>query len=94
VYTKAVEFDWDEANLEKLARRHRVEPYEAEEVLLDPRRIGVGVYNSPSERRYGVIGETEDGRILVVVFTKRGDKVRVLMARDAESKEKRRYRRK
>lgn len=85
-------FDWDDSNVDHLAR-HGVTPDEAEEALLDPKRIGASAYNTMTERRSAVIGATEDGRVLFVVFTRREGDVRVIAARDAISAEKRRYRR-
>ncbi len=49
--------------------------------------------NSGVERRSGFIGATEAGRILYVAYTKRGGVIRVVTARDANSREKRSYRR-
>jgi uncharacterized DUF497 family protein len=43
-------FDWDDANVDHLAR-HDVTPEEAEEALLDPRRIGASAYAVEGERR-------------------------------------------
>jgi uncharacterized DUF497 family protein len=43
------------------------------------------------EARYGAIGSTEDGRVLVVVFTRRRGMIRVIGARDAPRPERRRY---
>ena len=88
------EFDWDEANTGHLAR-HGVEQWEAEEALLDPGRIGspASAYNVSGESRWAALGATESGRVLFVVFTRRREKVRVVTARDAEVREKRRYRR-
>lgn len=86
------EFDWDDDNIEHIAR-HGVEPWEAEEALLDSHRVGTDVYNVPGEIRWGAVGATDAGRILAVVFTRRHDRVRTIMARDAEDREKRRYRR-
>jgi uncharacterized protein len=93
VYTSdAVEFDWDEANEEHIAR-HDVTPEEAEEALTDPRRIGAPAYNVGTERRRAVLGATIDGRVLFVVFTIRRGKLRVVAARDATTTQRRRYRR-
>lgn len=85
-------FDWDEGNEEHIAR-HGVEPFEAEEALLDPGRVGLDVYGAVGEKRVGAIGMTDAGRILAVVFTRRGAMMRLITARDATDKEKRRYRR-
>ena len=85
-------FDWDDGNVDHLAR-HGVTPEEAEEALLDPARIGVPAYSVEGEVRRAALGATEDGRVLFVVFTRRGRKVRIVTGRDATSREKRRYRR-
>ena len=86
------EFDWDEANMGHVAR-HSVEWWEAEEALLDTGRVGSTAYNMRGEVRWVALGATEAGRILFVVFTRRGGRIRIVTARDAEIKEKRRYRR-
>ena len=85
-------FDWDDNNIEHIAL-HGVEPWEAEDALLDPYVIGADAYNVRGEVRWGAIGATDAGRILAVVYTRRGGKVRPIMAKDAEDTEKRRYRR-
>lgn len=85
-------FDWDDNNIEHIAR-HGVEPWETEEALLDPDAIGIDAYNVRGETRWGAIGATDAGRVLAVVFTRRRGRVRPIMARAAEDKEKRRYRR-
>lgn len=83
-------FEWDEHNESHIAD-HGVEGWEAEEALLDPNRIAATVYRTP-ENRWGALGATEAGRILFLVFTRRKGKIRVVTARDAKVKEKRRYR--
>ena len=85
-------FDWDRGNAGHIAR-HGVEPEEAEEALLDPRRIGLPAYSAPGERRFAALGATQTGRVLFVVFTRRGRTIRVISARDATPRERRRYRR-
>jgi hypothetical protein len=85
-------FDWDEANLDHIGR-HGVEPGEAEEALSDPRRRSEGAYNSRGERRWAMLGATELGRILFVVFARKARGDRVVTARPATDRERRRYRR-
>ncbi len=84
-------FAWDEHNIEHIAR-HGVGPGEAEEALVDPRRIIVPAYSVATERRQAVLGATEVGRVLFVVFTRRRGLIRVITARDASARAKRRYR--
>ncbi len=83
-------FDWDEANLDHIAQ-HGIDAEEAEDALLDPRRIPAPVYQGVTEQRRGLLGATLDGRVLFVVFTHREELVRVITARDVDAQEKRRY---
>ncbi len=85
-------FDWDDGNVDHI-RDHAVEPDEAEEALLDPQALGLGAYNAHGERRQAALGSTEGGRILVIVFTERHGRPRVITARDARKNEKRQYKR-
>lgn len=85
------EFDWDDDNIEHVAR-HGVEPWEAEDAILDPDRTGTSAYNAPGEQRFSLVGSAESGRILFVVFTRRRGRIRPITARDADDGEKRRYR--
>jgi uncharacterized protein len=83
---------WDDEAIAHIAR-HGVEPWEVEEVLADPHRRKFSAYNAPSDKRMGFIGKTEDGRILVVVLSKKAKGVRPFMARDVTKAEKKTYRR-
>lgn len=80
-------FIWDDHNIEHIAR-HGVLPDEAEEAFWDEDRIP---FHAHSGHR-GLIGATDEGRRLVVIFVKKeGDRIRVITARNAESDEKRLY---
>ena len=75
-------FEWDSANVAHIAE-HGVKPEEAEEVLLgDPIDFGFEVIDG--EERWGYIGETNEGRILRVVITLRGERMRVVTAFEPE----------
>ncbi len=76
-----MEFDWDDANREHIAA-HGVSPPEAEEVVQND-SIDLGRQDADGEDRYLELGETLRGRILLVVTTMRGRKVRVVTAYDA-----------
>lgn len=84
-------FDWDDANIEHIAE-HGLEPEDVEEVFLNP-TLPAAAYNVPGEKRFALLGTTDAGRILYVVYTKRSGQVRIATARDANKSEKRRYRR-
>jgi uncharacterized DUF497 family protein len=81
-------FEWDNANISHVAE-HDVEPEEAEQVILNrPVDLKSELHNG--EERVPHIGETDAGRILVVVTTLVGEKVRVVTAWPA-NKNYRRY---
>jgi uncharacterized protein len=81
-------FEWDDDNIDHIAQ-HRVEPSEAEEAVLDRHRAPFPAHSG----RYGTIGRTEDGRLLVVIAERCGLSWRVVTARDATPTERRAYRR-
>jgi len=82
-----VEFDWDVANIEHIAE-HDVTPDEAEQVFSDEENVlDDDIEHSIVERRFLIIGMTEKGRLLYQIFTRRGDKVRVISSRDINKKE-------
>jgi uncharacterized DUF497 family protein len=73
-----IEFDWDEANIEHIAR-HNLKPEEAEQVLEnDPLELEPQLING--EERFPNIGVTNGGKWLVVIVTQRGIKPRVVTA--------------
>jgi hypothetical protein len=75
-------FEWDAGNSDKNWLRHLVRQPEAEQTLLNsPLVVGVTVKHAPAEPRYIALGQTDTGRLLTVVFTVRGAKVRVISAR-------------
>ncbi len=85
-------FDWDDDNAGHIAR-HGVEWPQAEEALADPQRFGLGQATVRGELRYSYAGKTESGRVLVVVYTHRRGRIRVVTAREANPSETRSYRR-
>lgn len=77
-------FDWDEANINHIAR-HSILPHEAEEVILNG-SFNLGTQEVEGEVRFPELGTTNSGRILVVVITPRGVKQRVVTAYTADSR--------
>jgi uncharacterized DUF497 family protein len=77
-------FDWDNANRDHLAR-HGVMPQEAEQVVLgDPLDTELQTAEgSGEEERLLQLGETAKGRILQLLTTWRGGQVRIISAWDA-----------
>ena len=69
-------FDWDEANTEHL-RRHGVERHEAGEVV-QGNSLYLNVTLRSGELRRKELGETLAGRVLIIVTSARGYKIRVV----------------
>lgn len=82
------EFEWDEWNKEKNFKKHGVTDGECEEAFFDiKKKILRDVLHSDKEERYIVLGKTKRERLLFVVFTIRGNKIRIISARDLNKKE-------
>ena len=83
-------FLWDDGNLSKLDA-HNLDPEEVEEAMLDPNRMSSEAQNTATERRYALLGATTSDRVLRVIYTYRGDDIRVITAFPPSEKEQRRY---
>ncbi len=75
------------ANLAK----HGVSLAEGDGVLLDPFAITVEDDSAAGEARWATIGMNSIGSLCVVVWTERGDDMRLISVRNAEPKERRAY---
>ncbi|MHB8066807.1 MAG: BrnT family toxin [Desulfobaccales bacterium] len=84
-------FEWDEIKAAKNYAAHGVSFEAARDVFKDPFAIEWCDDREPyGEDRFVIIGMVE-GRLLYVVYTMRGEVIRIISARGAESYEKRRY---
>jgi len=82
-------FEWDGHNEGKNRDRHGVEPGECEEAFFNrPFVLADDAKHSANESRFFALGKSDSGRSLLIVFTIRGDKVRVISARDMSRKER------
>jgi len=71
-------FDWDEPNLEHIAR-HRVTSEECEEAYRNGPMV-IEHQKRRRERRRLCLGETDSGRLLAFVVTERKGKIRFVTA--------------
>ena len=86
-------FEWDQSNIEKNWEKHRVSYLECEEVFFNqPLLAQEDEIHSKFEPRYYVLGRSNDGRHLFIVFTIRRNKIRVISARNMSRRERRIYR--
>ena len=87
VFQGVTGFEWDRANIAHIAN-HNVLPDEAEEVFSDKDNIvEEDVEHSTVEKRFLIVGKTQEGRLLYQIFTRRGDNLRVISSRDINRKE-------
>lgn len=85
-------FEWDSGNQEKNWLKHRITTKEIEKVFVNkPAFIFADEKHSFSEKRYGLYGRTDGGRLISIVFMIRQQTIRVITARDMSKKERRIY---
>jgi hypothetical protein len=84
-----IKFDWDDANVQHLAR-HNVRPEEAEQVILNGTAY-VEFQIENAEERFAVVGRTNSGRFLTLVLTERFGAVRPITAWDSTREEEAQY---
>jgi uncharacterized DUF497 family protein len=78
------QFDWDAANTAHIAR-HEVTPAEAEQVVLGS-PLPLDIEERAGENRHTDLGETVGGRLLLVIWTWRKHRIRVVTAFPAKRK--------
>ncbi len=86
-----IEFDWDQWNVQKNEQKHGVSRLEAESTFYDSRLrlFEDQKHSSPRERRYIMYGRGLESRVLMIAFTLRAKRVRIITARPASRKERR-----
>lgn len=87
-----MKFEWDENKAETNLSDHGVSFEEAKIVFDDP--LYVDFYDpdhSYYEHRYIIIGESRQGRLLMVSYTERGDAIRLISSRELTPAERRDY---
>ena len=88
----ALHFEWDPQKGTRNLALHGVTFEEAATAFGDPLSITVDdPLHSVREDRYVLIGRSYVGRLLVVVHTERGDRIRIISARLATSRESKGY---
>lgn len=87
-----LEFEWDPDKAETNRRKHGVTFEESLTVFGDPlAAIFDDEAHSIEELREIIIGYSEQNRLLLVSFTERNEKVRIISARRASKRERRDY---
>ena len=89
---KESEFEWDQWNAQKNEVKHGVSRLEAESAFFDEYyRLFEDLKHSSEEKRYILYGKSIENRVLMVGFTVRGHRVRIITARPASQRERKIY---
>jgi uncharacterized protein len=88
-----LQFDWDQWNIQKNEEKHGISRLEAESIFFDrDLRIFDDIKHSTArEKRWICYGKSGYHNVLMIAFTIRNKKVRIISARRASRKECRIY---
>lgn len=86
-----MEFEWDERKAAENLRKHGVDFADAALVLEDDLALTVEDPDTQGEERWVTMGHDPNQRVLVVAYTWRGERIRLISARQATGAERRRY---
>lgn len=89
-YTDRMEFEWDEAKRQANIAKHGIDFYDAKAALEDAPVVIVDDRRNYGEQRCIAAGEVK-GHMLIVVFTIRDGVFRIISARKANARERRKY---
>jgi len=87
-----MEFEWDADKASSIVAKHGVTFPEAMTVFGDPLELAIAdPHHSDGEFRFLSIGLAATGRLLVVAYTEREGRTRIINAREATPRERRQY---
>jgi uncharacterized DUF497 family protein len=87
-----MEFEWDSAKATSNFEKHGVSFVEAVTVFADPLEVTISdPDHSEAEFRFLSIGLSASDRLVVVAYTEREGRIRIINAREAAPKERRDY---
>lgn len=84
-------YDWNQAKAKANAEKHGVDFADAVIALEDDFAVTIPDPDSEDEERFISLGMDPNGRVLVTVFTHRGDVIRIISSRKASRGERRHY---
>jgi hypothetical protein len=88
----SLEFEWDPSKARENARKHAVTFEEALTIFGDP--LASSIHDpvpSLEEERFISVRQSDRGRLLVVAFTDREQRIRIISARVASRRERKQY---
>ncbi len=92
-FNKIEGFEWDKGNYDKNLNKHGISNSESEQIFFnEPLLISDDmVHSTKSESRYFALGKTDNEKHLTIVFTIRGNLIRIISSRMMSKKEKEIY---
>lgn len=85
-------FEWDKNKAKRNIEIHGISFDEASTAFKDTLSLTIhDPLHSDEEDRFTLIGNSVKNRLLVIVHTERGDKIRIISARKATKKERKQY---
>lgn len=85
-----MKFEWDPAKAATNVVRHGVTFERAKDVFVDQKAIEALDESSSDEERWRILGRSSAG-ILMVVYTERRGRIRIISARMADKRERKTY---
>lgn len=85
-----MEYQWDIDKADANLRKHKIDFADAITIFSDDFAITIEDVH-PDEERFATIGRDALGRILVVIYTWRGESIRLISARKATKGERQMY---
>ncbi len=87
-----LQFEWDQAKAARNHEKHGVSFHEASSVFRDPlAKVVPDPTDRSGEDRAIMMGQSDAGRLLLIVFTERTDRIRIISAREATRRERHGY---
>ena len=91
VYDVGTRVEWDPEKAASNLSKHGVRFSDAEAVLFDPLALTREDPRARGEQRFVTIGADTSGRIVVIVYSHRGQRIRLISARPATRNERKAY---
>ncbi len=86
-----MEIIWDPQKAKKNLKKHNIHFSDAEGVLYDPMALTIEDQDVEGEQRFVTVGTDYLGRVVLVVYSYRKDKIRLISARKATLSERKNY---
>lgn len=91
MHIEAMELEFDPAKAATKFKKHGISFAHAEQALRDPFAITIEDLDAPGEQRFVSLGRDALGRILLLVYSQRRGRVRLISARKASPGEAAQY---